>query len=36
MNLEGMPEDERFRVLLARLDSVQAAVVRLARALDEP
>ena len=31
MNLHGLDEEERLRMILARLDGVRAAVLRLAR-----
>jgi hypothetical protein len=35
VNLDGLDEDERLRMILARLDGVHVAVVRLARRLDQ-
>lgn len=35
VDLDALDEDERFRMILARLEGVRAAVLRLAKRLDQ-
>jgi ribosome assembly protein YihI (activator of Der GTPase) len=35
VNLEGLDDDERFRMLLSRLENTQSAVIRLAQHIDK-